>query len=149
MATRDEEDAGLRDLADGDTVQMESPGGNVTEVPARLVPNALRRGDHVKARAPSTPADIVPRTFDLSPGQALTGADVFLQPTGAVRVTITDAAKCREGIAAQGLPPKASYSAGQARPQVSSPTPIMIRRTSSSVRPSCEDHQGGAVGAKK
>ncbi len=63
MATREEDDEGLRDLAQGDMVQMESPGGSISEVPVHLVPNALRRGDHVKPRAQATP-DIEPRTFD-------------------------------------------------------------------------------------
>ena len=43
----------------------------------------------------------------------------------------SEVAKCSEGIAAQGLPPSASYIFGQAEPQVSSPTSTMIRRTSS------------------
>ena len=58
-------------------------------------------------------------------------------------------AKCSEGIAAQGLPPRASYIFGQAVPQVSSPTSTMIRRTGSPVSPSSEAHQGGAVGSAK
>ena len=62
---------------------------------------------------------------------------------------IAEVAKCSEGIAAQGLPPSASYIFGQAEPQVSSPTPIMIRSTFSPVRPCSEAHHGGEVGITK
>ena len=60
-----------------------------------------------------------------------------------------EVAKCSEGIAAQGLPPSALVHLRPGRPQVSSPTSTMIRRTSSPVRPSSEAHQGGAVGTAK
>ena len=63
---------------------------------------------------------------------------------------MTDVAKCSDGMAARGLPPRKPYRGPQPDPQNSSPYSTIMRRSSgvspSSISPSCAAYQGGAVG---
>ena len=63
---------------------------------------------------------------------------------------MTDVAKCRDGMAASGLPPRKPYSGVQPDCQNSSPYSTIIRRSSgvppSSIRPRWAAYHGGAVG---
>ena len=63
---------------------------------------------------------------------------------------MTEVAKCSEGMAARGLPPRKPYSGPQPEPQNSSPYSTIMRRSSgvrpSSISPCRAAYQGGAVG---
>ena len=63
---------------------------------------------------------------------------------------VTDVAKCSDGMAARGLPPRKPYRGAQPDLQNCSPYSTIIRRSSgvrpSAIRPCAAAYQGGAVG---
>ena len=63
---------------------------------------------------------------------------------------VTDVAKCSEGMAANGFPPRTPYRGAQPCFQNCSPYSTIIRRSSgvspSSIRPRWAANHGGAVG---
>jgi len=84
------------------------------------------------------------------PAYAQPNVPAALPVSASTCAAVTEVAKCSDGMAARGLPPRKPYRGAQPDFQKCSPYSTIIRRSSgvrpSAIRPWAAAYQGGAVG---